>query len=189
MMGTCPEVPLYIDLLGIQSASQSRDTAISASYPIDSIAREDYFGFSIAYDYQNYYTSRNPGKTALNLSASLGSLMALSCASDGDLGTEEFYQSISVISLYDFDSLHLAGDNLNDLVFIRGNYPYFEYSLANHPTLFSADYQIARGYGTPYELFRLSDIPAQLEKMQLKIIIQLSSGDEFEYTLKEIGFK
>lgn len=188
-MGSCPEVPLYIDIIGIKEADQSRDTTVFAGQPIDSIAREEYEGFYILYDYQYYFNSRNPRKTAINHTGSFGNLMALSCANDGDNGTEEFYKSITVISLYDFDSLRLAGDTLNDIVTFRNKYSYSIDSLANHPRLYSADYQIARGSGQPYAFFGLSDIPAQLEKMRLKIIIQLSSGDVFEYTFNEVRFK
>jgi hypothetical protein len=74
----------------------------------------DQMRITLNFDVEYYSVSQR----GFDLSKLAPSTYACSCISNGDAGSEERMESINITTVYDIDSSHPAGSNINDLLIV-----------------------------------------------------------------------
>jgi len=95
---------------------------------------------------------------------------------------EEAFDNITVITLYDFDENHSASDTINDVLWVEGINPIPDDSL-------EAFLEMEKGNVSSERLeLRFISSPKVDQEFQVKIIVDLSTGESFEATSEAIFF-
>ena len=163
----CPQALGFFDIKGINEAFHLDNTGRILADG-DSLAFEDWRELEIHFlvdyiaSYQELESFRNPFAN---------NLYACSCADDGWNGSKnESFLSVSVVSLNDYDSLHLANDTINDLV---------EWCYPQQMTL--ADFNTTAPHTVEETLIGigLNSKPILNTEVQLKVYIELNNSEKY----------
>lgn len=103
----------------------------------------------------------------------MNSALACSCQWDGELGSqEEKLNSLTILTLNDFDNEHLANDTINDLINIDNHNGYInlnEYLLQDTSLMMYYEFEM-----------RLTKAPVLNDTFQYKVIMELSTNEVYE---------
>ena len=94
----------------------------------------------------------------------------------GEKGSkEEAFESLQIITLNDFDENHKAGDTINDLLEV------VDFFQGNDPVLLN-DFLLNHTGNVPseYLILRILQAPTFNEDFQIRVIVNLSTGERYE---------
>ena len=126
----------------------------------------EYYGFDI---------EESPGFEGFSL---IPSAYSCSCILNGINGSEEKLEDITIISKYDFDSLHLANDTINDL-FTIDNYE-MELDLV---TFLETDSSAIRSEDF---YLKLKQGPENPGPFQVEVTLKLDNGESYQVISDEV---
>ncbi len=110
----------------------------------------------------------------------IGSALACSPAEPGFNGSQEKIESITVVTLNDFDSTHVAGDTINDLVSI------YDFSTRSKLDDFlSSNISFVKQERL---FFQLDATPSSDHYFKAKFILHLTNGEEHISDTQAVGF-
>jgi len=159
-IGDCPPIEGdYFRLTGIRSINHQSKDGVYLEEGVQ-IKFEDYRGFNCNYTV-SYYSSLEASSP---ISSGLGQLHALDCLNEGWAGSEDYYESIEVITLNDFNDEYRQGDTISELFNLAEN-------LAFHDSIPIRDY---------FFYFQLPEPPTLSSAFKVKVIVELQNGRRFE---------
>ena len=110
----------------------------------------------------------------------MGSALACSPVEPGSNGSQEKIESITVLTLNDFDSTHIAGDTINDLVSI------YDFSTRRKLNDFlSSNISFVK---QERMFFQLDATPSPDHYFKAKFILQLTNGEKYISETQAVGF-
>ena len=135
-------------------------------------------GYRLFVDFDvSYYNFNKNQLEPFNFSL-INSAYACSCLKDGEDGSKEKLQGLTVITKNDFDPQHLANDTINDLLDVQ---IYREkYDLQNYLQQDTSAY-LYRGY-----TFLLKKKPQLNKEFKVEVILTLDNGEVFWQTNEPI---
>ncbi len=175
------DVPAYFDVKGFRITHLVRDGFLSRpSIANETMSFWDYYGLKIDFivDYISYQKAENNSKFS-----TVTILNACSPPDPGEKGSKsEKIESIKVTSVFPFDSLHLSGAEINDLLFTDGMF-LDSFIHTNRDRLIPYDEIELKIQGRGPDLFII-----ELGYFQLKTKIVLTNGEQYESVSDTIRF-
>lgn len=166
----CPPVLDFFDIQGLELINYKK----SGECCTDKISENEEVNFldyhNLLIHYEVDYISQSHKNWNFSL---MNSALACSCIADGALGSkEEKLNSLSIITLNDFDSNHLANDTINDL---------FDVKVVND--LVDLDEYISQDTSLIQSQFlelNLKKAPELNKEFRIKVIVNLSNNETYE---------
>ncbi len=168
----CPRIDgLFFDIKGI---------ALSNIPSKEKVDFENYFGINLAYQV-DFITSVDEKNQPWNFSL-MNTALACDCVFNGISGSKnENLDNVTVITLNDFDSEHLANDTINDLMQVRVG----EFNLVDLNQYLEQDSMLIPKVNFELGLM-LKKAPELNKKFEVKIIVDLSTTESYEATSQPI---
>lgn len=175
----CPEViGDYSNILGFNGVthSQMKNNELSYLMNNDTVDFEDYQGLEVSFSSEFTFGENEAPATPFHFSL-INTAYGTSCycVNNGERGSLQKVEAFDIITLNDFDSLHLANDTINQ---------YFttEYGTSLDSSLIENENRLYGGWGQTaiedelkFHLF-LSKRPVLDSTFQVKINIELNDG-------------
>jgi hypothetical protein len=143
---------------------------------------DNYFGINMAYQVDfitTIYEKNQPWNFSL-----MNTALACDCAFNGMRGSKnEKLDNVTVITLNDFDSEHLANDTINDLMLVRVG----EFNLVDLNQYLQQDSMLIPRVNLELGLM-LKKAPELNKSFEVKIIVDLSTTETYEATSQPITF-
>lgn len=141
---------------------------------------ENYFGIYMSYQV-DYITSVCEKKQDWGFSL-MNTALACDCDFNGSQGSKnEKLDNVTVITLNDFDSEHLANDTINDLMQVRVG----EFNLVDLDQYLQQDSMLIPKVNLELGLM-LKKAPELNKSFEVKIIVDLSTSETYEATSQPI---
>lgn len=179
--GSCPDVNLYFDIQNV-TANNYKIVNTFKDEPMgnnDSIEFEDYL-LRVNYDVTLY------SKAEFQLPFSTNALYALSCAKEGEGGSVEGLESVSLITQTDYDGFS-AGDTINSQIKI-GDFNLYGTNFITVEEFVST--QKDKVYGKEGFVIKLTNKPQDLNTAySFKLVVKLGNGEEYTSTTQNVFFK
>lgn len=141
---------------------------------------DNYFGINMAYQV-DYITCTYEKKQDWNFSL-MNTALACDCEFNGFLGSKnEKLDNVTVITLNDFDSEHLANDTINDLMQVRVG----EFNFVDLNQYLQQDSMLIPEVNLELGLM-LKKAPELNKSFEVKIIVDLSTTETYESTSQPI---
>ncbi|MCC5915980.1 MAG: DUF5034 domain-containing protein [Cryomorphaceae bacterium] len=175
---TCPPFyGQYFDINGIESLNHHYRNTKTSSPPLENnsiVFFEDYSSLILRYSVSYLSAINQPKKKGF------GQLYALSCSSSGMSGSKhQKYQNITVITLNDFNEQYKKGDTINDVMRVGYNETIEDYINAR---------DTSNVENTVFSFF-LTQPPTIDPKFQVKVIVELNSGEIYSKESTTVIFK
>ncbi len=169
--GCAPVEGNFFDIKGIELSNIANDTEV---------AFEDYFGINLAY--QVDFVVNNFKKSHQWDFSLMNTALACDCDFNGSQGSKnEKLDNLTVITLNDFDSEHLANDTINDLMQVRLQ----EFSFIHLNQYLQQDSGFIPKVNLELGLMP-KKAPELNKEFKVKIIVNLSTEETYEATSQPI---
>lgn len=175
----CPEIDEYFDIVGINYLNHLGSSLESDRFSLedgDEVSFANYKGIEMGYQVAYISSIENQNRSTYG---STGQLMACSCIDDGHEGSKnEALHGVTVITLNNFDQQFAQNDTINDLILVDGT------PLASY--VGSVSDQLIQ---TEFITLSLTKAPEANEEFQVRIIVELSTGEVYERTSPKVVLK
>lgn len=170
------------DMLNVRHYIQ-QDNVFSPLPDSSAISFANYLGIAMEFDAD--FIAHHFDKKSWDFSL-LPSALACSPIEDGSAGSkEESFKNIQVQTLFDFDEDHLSNSNINDLLSIRG----YEYGYFLSDTMLLNDFLAVDDLIESQQyLIKLQQAPVLSDKFQIRIVVELSTGEVYEQVSSLVEF-
>lgn len=164
----CPDIAgAYFNTYDV-SAENYRRTAPCCAEPVPAFGRLAFQDYSLQLNYLATYYSEHVRSGGFDL---FPPAMALSCMSNGELGSSESLSEIQIITLYDIDANHKKGMAVNDLF----DHEEMGARSSLNEYLSRPDKKLRHQNATLY----LRDQPALCDTIAFKIEVLLDNGENY----------
>lgn len=162
----------FFDIKGIELANyKKRGTCCADKLSAnETVNFSDYYGLTLHYTVEYFGSTDRPESTGFSL---LNTALACSCAENGARGSkDERLNTLTILSLNDFDTDHRANDTINDLFDVK-----FDNKIQDLNEYLQQDTALIMSQGLN---LKLKKAPILNDTFKVKVILALSTKETYE---------